>query len=110
MNYRVVRAKDKLWVHFRGRIYSLPINIKKGITASTDESTDELVAPFSCKVLKVLVTSGQKIFKGDPVVTVEAMKMEYSYTSPRDGVIEKVLIAPGVIVQEGTHFVVWRKP
>ncbi len=109
MKPRVVRSKDKLWVQYRGRIYALPAVQKKGAHAAGEESANELVAPFSCKVLKVLVKPGQTVKKGDPVLTVEAMKMEYSYTSPRDGVIQNVLVTPGSIVQEGTRFVDWGK-
>ncbi len=104
---KTVRIKDKLWVHHLGRIYALPAQQKNARTESDAGPADELVAPFSCKVLKVLVNDGQKVAKGDPVITVEAMKMEYSYASPRDGVIKKVLVTPGTTVQEGTHFVDW---
>ena len=104
---KTLKIKDKLWVQFRGRIYALSAKAKKPGSTTDEAPVDELVAPFSCKVLKVLVESGQKVSKGDPVITVEAMKMEYSYASPRDGVIQKVLVTPGSVVQEGTRFVDW---
>lgn len=102
-----IRIGNKLWVHFQGRIYALPAQLKKNGTMASEESADELVAPFSCKVLKVFVEDGQKVAQGDPVITVEAMKMEYSYASPRAGVIRRVLVSPGMIVQEGAQFVDW---
>jgi acetyl/propionyl-CoA carboxylase alpha subunit len=105
---RTQRVKDKVWVQWRGRIYAVPVSLKKGAAEAGPEA-QELVAPFSCKVLKLHVGDGQTVKKGDPVVVVEAMKMEYSYAAPRDGRIAKVNVSEGQIVQEGTLFVTWGK-
>ncbi len=85
----------------------MPADLRRAQAAARGEEAQELVAPFSCKVLKVLAKSGQSVNKGDCVVVVEAMKMEYSYSSPRNGVIEKVLVREGEIVQSGSPFVTW---
>lgn len=106
MKSRSQRARDKLWVNWQGRLYGVPADLKKARAASTDDA-QELVAPFSCKVLKIHVKSGQSVKKGDPVVVVEAMKMEYAYASPRDGKISKVLAKEGEILQGGSPFVAW---
>ena len=66
------------------------------------------MAPFSCKVLKIHASAGKEVRAGAPVVVVEAMKMEYSYASPRDGVIAEILVNEGQIVQAGAHFVRWK--
>ena len=100
------KTKDKVWVQKNGRIYSMPITLKKGRAAQ--EEVLELVAPFTCKVLKIHVASGQELKKGQAVLVVEAMKMEYSYTSPRDGIVQEILVAPGEIVESGKHFIKWK--
>lgn len=100
-----VKVKDRIWVQWQGRLYSVAANptaARKGA-----EETQELVAPFSCKVLKIHARNGATVKKGDPVVVVEAMKMEYSYTSPRDGLIAKVLVREGEVVPAGQAFVQW---
>ncbi len=102
-----IKTKDKVWVQWQGKIYSFSTEVGKRRSSSGAE-TKELVAPFSCKVLKIFVKAGQKVAKGDPVVVVEAMKMEYSYTSPKDGEIESVPVKEGEIVSGGTQFVRWR--
>lgn len=101
------KTKDKVWVHYEGRIYALPLQLKSahGAAASQEE---ELIAPFSCKILKVYAKAGVKIKKGEPVLVVEAMKMEYTYASPRDGEIESILVQEAQTVQQGTHFVRWK--
>lgn len=100
------RHRDKVWVQFRGRLYGLALELKKG--RGQEQEAQELVAPFSCKVLKVHAAPGANLKKGDPVVVVEAMKMEYSYNSPKDGVVEAVNVKEGEIVTAGTQFVRWR--
>lgn len=109
MKPRAQKVRDRLWVQWQGRLYSVAADLRKAQAAARGEEAQELVAPFSCKVLKLHVKDGQSVKKGDPVVVVEAMKMEYSYTSPKDGVIAKVLAREGEIVQGGTPFVAWKE-
>jgi 3-methylcrotonyl-CoA carboxylase alpha subunit len=109
MNTKVQKVRDRLWVQWNGRLYEIPADLRRARDAARGEEAQELVAPFSCKVLKVQARDGQAVKKGDPVVVVEAMKMEYAYASPREGVIAKVLVREGEIVQGGAPFVEWRK-
>lgn len=102
------KVRDKIWVHWRGRLYQVPADLRKATAAGRAEESQELAAPFSCKVLKIHVKNGQSVRKGDPVLVVEAMKMEYSYASPREGVIRSVLVREGEIVQGGAPFVAWK--
>jgi len=41
-----------------------------------------VLSPMPCKVTKVLVKPGQKVEKDQPLVTLEAMKMEVLFFSP----------------------------
>lgn len=104
---KVQRHKEKLWVHWRGRTYGIAAEEKKA--GAREDVAAELQAPFACKVLKIQVQPGQKVKKGDPILTVEAMKMEYAYASPRDGLIEAVNVREGATVSAGTQFVQWGK-
>ncbi len=103
------KVKDRIWVQWQGRIYGVPADLKAARRAASGEEAQELVAPFSCKVLKLFVSPGQVVKKGEPVVVVEAMKMEYSYASPKDGTIERVLAKEGEILQGGSQFVAWKE-
>jgi biotin carboxyl carrier protein len=109
MNLKAQKSRDRIWVQWQGRLYNVPADLRKAQAAARGEETQELVAPFSCKVLKIHVKDGQLVKKGDPVVVVEAMKMEYSYASPKDGTIGKVLAREGEIVQGGASFVAWKE-
>jgi len=52
-------------------------------------------------VWKVLVAPGQRVKKGDPLIIVESMKMEFSQTSPCDGYVSTVYVKPGDEVHTG---------
>jgi 3-methylcrotonyl-CoA carboxylase alpha subunit len=104
---KTIRAGEKVWVQWQGRLYSLPLELRKN-SRTSESATQELVAPFSCKVLRVNTQAGQSLKKGDPVVVVEAMKMEYSYASPKDGVVDAVLVKEGEVVSGGAQFIRWR--
>jgi biotin carboxyl carrier protein len=101
------RSKDKLWVSWQGRIYALGLESATARYSSGKAKEPELVAPYSCKVLRILVKAGQTIAVGDPVIVVEAMKMEYSFASPRAGTIKRVLVEAGKIVPAAAAFVEW---
>lgn len=55
-------------------------------------------APMPGMVATVLVKSGQKVKAGEPLVSIEAMKMESQIRAERDGVISRVCVASGETV------------
>ncbi|MFP5343770.1 MAG: biotin carboxylase N-terminal domain-containing protein [Candidatus Limnocylindria bacterium] len=55
----------------------------------------DVVAPMPGSVIGVHVAVGDAVRAGDPVVTLEAMKMEHAVTSPIDGVVAELGVAPG---------------
>jgi biotin carboxyl carrier protein len=65
-----------------------------------------ITAPMPGKVLRVLVKPGDEITARQPLVVVEAMKMENELSSPRDGRVADVAVVPGVSVEAGRLLVV----
>lgn len=57
------------------------------------------------RVVRVLVAVGAAITKGQPLVVVEAMKMENELKAPRDGVVARMLVEAGALVESGTVLV-----
>ena len=53
----------------------------------------EVLAPMPGSVIDVRVDDGQQVTAGQPVVTVEAMKMEHVLTAPADGVVHLSTVA-----------------
>ncbi|MCA1843612.1 MAG: ATP-grasp domain-containing protein, partial [Actinobacteria bacterium] len=54
-----------------------------------------LVAPMPGTVVKVLAAPGDVVVKGDPVVVIEAMKMEHTIGAAGDGTVAEILVAVG---------------
>jgi len=58
-------------------------------------------APMQATVVKVAVTEGQKVVKGDLILVLEAMKMEQPVAAHRDGVISNINAVVGQTVSNG---------
>ena len=65
-------------------------------------------APMPGKVVTVAVASGQKVSRGETLVTLEAMKMEALVRADQDGEIAEVLVRPGAMVDAKDLLVVFR--
>ncbi len=60
-----------------------------------------LRAPMPGKIVAAPVKAGDKVAKGQPVVVLEAMKMEHALTAPFDGVVAEFNVAVGDQVSDG---------
>ncbi len=56
----------------------------------TDANDGRLTAMMPGRVVKVMAKVGDSIKKGQALIIMEAMKMEHTIVSPRDGVVERV--------------------
>ncbi|HVH27716.1 MAG TPA: biotin/lipoyl-containing protein [Vicinamibacterales bacterium] len=63
-------------------------------------------APMPGKVVRVLVEPGQSVRARQPIVVVEAMKMENALRADRDGTVAEVLVSQGTSVEAGALLVV----
>jgi len=61
----------------------------------------EIKAEMSGTIVRILKKEGDKVSKGEPVLVLEAMKMENEIVSPYDGVISKIAVKEGDKVQAG---------
>ncbi len=68
-----------------------------------EESENALVAPLPGYVRQVLVAKGDVVTKDQPLIIVEAMKMEHTILSPKDGLVEDVFYRAGDQVLEGAE-------
>jgi acetyl-CoA carboxylase biotin carboxylase subunit len=68
-------------------------------TGSSDDSSAD--SPMPGQVIKVLVAEGQEVAAGEPLVILEAMKMEQTVRAAVDGVVHAILIKAGDLVSPG---------
>ncbi|MCS6800061.1 MAG: hypothetical protein NZ898_16345 [Myxococcota bacterium] len=69
------------------------------------EAVGALKSPMPCRVVRVLVAAGDAVRAGQPLVVVEAMKMESELRAPADARVEAVLVEPGASVERDAPLV-----
>jgi len=73
--------------------------------AGADIAGGRLTAPMPGRVIQLLVAPGATVSQGQPMMVIEAMKMEHTIAAPRDGVVEAVHYAAGDPVEEGAELI-----
>lgn len=71
---------------------------RSGSSAASDGA---LRAPMPGRIVAAPLKAGDAVAKGQPVVVLEAMKMEHALTAPFDGVVEVLSVAMGDQATEG---------
>ena len=105
---RIARAGPDIVVGADGRRWRLsPLAL--GADAGADAGPGSLSSPMPGKIVRVEVKAGDAVKKGDPLVALEAMKMEHVITAPADGVVESVNCALGDQVEEGIALVAFKQ-
>ena len=66
--------------------------------ASPLSSENNIISPMPGKVVKIPVSVGDEVKKGDTLITISAMKMESEYKAPKDGKISKINVSEGSTV------------
>lgn len=87
---------QKVWYKLDGQVYSYPITeLSQSSNRSSHKSVksaDRITAPMPGKITKIFVSEGHHVKKGDALVVMEAMKMEYTLKSDIDATVEKVFV------------------
>jgi 3-methylcrotonyl-CoA carboxylase alpha subunit len=93
-----------LAVHEDGRTLFTRLN-PLAYEQSEEVNDSRLSAPMPGNVIRVLVKAGDEVSSGQPLLVMEAMKMEHTIVAPANGIVEEVLFQPGDIVQNDTKLV-----
>lgn len=64
---------------------------KLGFSSGSTSSAGTLAAPMPGKILEILVSENEEVKAGQPVMILEAMKMENELKAPADGTVDKIL-------------------
>jgi 3-methylcrotonyl-CoA carboxylase alpha subunit len=67
------------------------------------EAAGSLAAPMPGRVVKLMVKAGTRVAKGQPLLILEAMKMEHTIAAPADGTVKEILYREGDQVLEGAE-------
>ena len=74
----------------------------RGGAASGPAADGSLRAPMPGKIVATPAKPGDTVARGQPVVVLEAMKMEHALVAPFDGVVAEIAVAVGDQVTDGT--------
>lgn len=72
-----------------------------GIEKGRTKIVNAIKAPMPGLILEINVSVGQVVKENDLLLILEAMKMENSFLSPRDGVIKSIAVEKGNAVEKG---------
>jgi acetyl/propionyl-CoA carboxylase alpha subunit len=76
-----------------------------GLAHAADSGPAPIVAPMPGLVVRLHVAIGDRVEAGQPVVVMEAMKMENELRAPAGGTVRTILATPGVAVEKGAVLV-----
>ena len=100
-------AEKSFLVSVNGNKYQLNVKDKfdellksLGMDNMTASKVNEIKAPMPGLVLDIRVSEGDTVKKGDPILVLEAMKMENILKSPTDGIIKKINVKKGLAVEK----------
>lgn len=71
------------------------------LPSSSAIEKDAVTAPIAGRVVLLKADIGQKVEKGDCICILEAMKMENEIVAPKAGVVSKIMVSEGTIVNKG---------
>ena len=92
------------WVFLDGNTYELEVQTA-GRRRRAAAGHSSLSAPMPATVIRVEVSAGAQVHRGDTLVILEAMKMELPIRADSDGTVAAVCCKPGDLVQPGTTLV-----
>jgi biotin carboxyl carrier protein len=101
--------KNKSYIDIDGLLIELAIPGDDGNNggggAGLVGEKDKIYAPMPGKIVKLLVGDGEEVKLKQPLVIVEAMKMEHQVNSPSDGKVKSINFADGDQVDTETPII-----
>ena len=104
-------APGEVLVRIDGRTVTATLNGRRTGHGAADSGSgargeQAVIAPMPGRVVRVLVGAGDTVSARQPVVVVEAMKMENELRSPKDGRVKEIAVESGASVEAGRILVV----
>ncbi|MBP0589204.1 acetyl/propionyl/methylcrotonyl-CoA carboxylase subunit alpha [Paraburkholderia sp. LEh10] len=103
---RVFIDGDTFHVFCRGEALAFEWQNLLAHAADAEHGEGRLTAPMPGKVIAVLVEQGAVVEKGQPLIVMEAMKMEHTIGAPASGKVAEVLYGVGDQVADGAQLLV----
>ncbi|HMN43624.1 MAG TPA: acetyl/propionyl/methylcrotonyl-CoA carboxylase subunit alpha [Povalibacter sp.] len=101
----IVFAGGSLTLFTGGRTWEMKLDDPLARAEEQEGGSGRIVAPMPGAVVAVLVAEGQAVEKNQPLMVIEAMKMEHTLRAPAAGKVAKLKVAKGDQVTEGVELV-----
>lgn len=98
-NATIVHGDDGLTIFRNGKVIHLTIPVTGN--GEDDAGEGHIIAPMPGKIISVMVKKGDSVIKNQPLIVMEAMKMEMTIRARQDGVIDTLSVANGQQVADG---------
>ncbi|TRM74510.1 acetyl-CoA carboxylase biotin carboxyl carrier protein subunit [Sulfolobus sp. A20-N-F8] len=83
------------------RINEIPVKEGESIESVLRGKEGEIISPLFGRIVKIRVREGDAVNKGQPLLSIEAMKAETVISSPIAGIVQKVMVKEGQSVKKG---------
>ena len=89
-------------VEYKYSLESIFSYVRRGMINSDANKIDEnnIIAPMPGKIVDLYLAEGDLVNAGEPILTLEAMKMQNEITASCNGVIRKIKVQPGQSVMK----------
>lgn len=105
----LTEGNGKLSFSIDGFLFFGSLESQSHAASGSGGSELDLNAQFPGKVRKILVTVGEKLEEGAPLMLLEAMKMEFSVKAPYSGTVERIRVKEGQQISSGDRLLDLKK-
>jgi 3-methylcrotonyl-CoA carboxylase alpha subunit len=107
---RVAETGNTIVVASGGRSWTFDLLDPLAPPEDAEPGGGRLTAPMPGRLVQLLVSVGERVRQGQPLLVVEAMKMEHTIVAPHDGTVAAIRYAPGDLVGEGAELISLAEP
>ncbi len=100
LDTNTVRFGDTVVLFDSGNAWPIGLPVASEVEAHQGAGDGAILSPMPGLVISVDVAEGDRVAKGDRLLTVEAMKMEHTLRAPFDGIVGKLPVSVGTRVSE----------
>jgi len=83
-------SADEVYVRIEGRTYVVGMPQFSGIAGAAGHSENDIRADMPGTTVSIHCSEGDSVTSGQPLITMESMKLQISMVAPRDGTILKI--------------------
>ena len=85
--------EERVVAFYEGQAFEFALTVRGHVGHGAHDG--DILAPMPGKVTSVEVSAGDKVAKGQRLLTLEAMKMEHAMIAPFDGMVAELSAKPG---------------